>query len=72
MSWLSKAFKKSKRKGTGIFSWGKSNTVKKMVSQIPLAGDLLNAGLETLSSSSSKAQRKARASKTGKSWINIT
>ena len=47
MSWLSKAFKKSKRKGTGIFSWGKSNTVKKMVSQIPLAGDLLNAGIET-------------------------
>jgi len=72
MSWLSKQLSKSKKKGTGIFSWGKSDTVKAMVSQIPLAGDLLNAGLETLSSSSSKAQRKARASKTGKSWINIT
>ena len=25
MSWFSKALEKSKRKGTGIFSWGESN-----------------------------------------------
>lgn len=72
MSWLSKKLGKSKKKGTGIYSWGKSETLKSMVSQIPLAGDLLEAGLESLSSSSSKAQRKAQSAKSGKSWVNIS
>jgi hypothetical protein len=72
MSWLSKALGKSKSKGTGIFSWGSSPTVRSMVSQIPLAGPLLNAGLGALSKGSGKAQREATSAKTGASWIHIS
>jgi len=72
MSWLSKALGKSKRKGTGIFSWGSSPTVRSMVSQIPLAGALLNAGLGALSKSSGKAQRTATSAKTGDKWMHIS
>ena len=72
MSWLSKALGKSKRKGTGIFSWGSSPTVRAMVSQIPLAGNLLNAGLQSLSKGSGKAQRQATSAKTGRGWIHIS
>jgi hypothetical protein len=72
MSWLSKAIGKSKSKGTGIFSWGSSPTVRAMISKIPLAGDLLNAGLGALSKSSGKAQRTATSAKTGESWIHIS
>ena len=38
MSWLSKALKKSKRKGTGIFSWGKSKAFTSTVGKIPVIG----------------------------------
>lgn len=60
MSWLSSALKRSKRKGTGIYSWGKSSALQTVVQSIPLAGDLLSAGLTGLSSSSDKSRRKSR------------
>ncbi len=72
MSWLSKAIGKSKSKGTGIYSWGNSPTVRAMVSHIPGAGPLLSAGLGALSKSSGKAQRTATSAKTGASWIHIS
>jgi len=38
MSWLSAKLKKSKRKGTGVFSWGKNKTLTNTVSLIPGVG----------------------------------
>jgi len=42
MSWLSKKLKKSKRKGTGIFSWGKSKVVTSGLKLIPGVGKTLS------------------------------
>jgi len=38
MSWLSAKLKKSKRKGTGVFSWGKNKTLTSTVSLVPGVG----------------------------------
>jgi hypothetical protein len=47
MSWLSKKFKKSKKKGTGIFSWGKSKVLTSGLKLIPGIGANLSQGAET-------------------------
>ena len=60
MSWLSKKLSKSKRKGTGVFSWGDSPVVQQVVGSVPLAGDLINAGLDSLSDSSRKLKKASR------------
>jgi len=70
MSWLSKALGRSKKRGTGIYSWGKSSALQTVVSSIPLAGDLLSAGLSSLSSSSDKSRRKSR--QRGKQSVEFT
>ena len=48
MSWLSKKLKKSKSKGTGVFSWGKSKlaqgALKSLDAVIPGAGTILAGG----------------------------
>ena len=48
MSWLSKQLEKSKRKKTGIFSWGDSDLAKGIDLYIPGAGTALDAGLDAI------------------------
>ncbi len=48
MSWLSKQLEKSKRKKTGIFSWGNSDLAKGIDLYIPGAGTALDAGLDAI------------------------
>jgi hypothetical protein len=50
MSWLSKQLNKSKKKGTGIFSWGESDYAKVLDIYVPGAGTALDAGLDKLAS----------------------
>ena len=52
MSWLSKALKKSKKHGTGIYSWGKSDATKSLVGGIPGIGGIAVASMEALSEGS--------------------
>ena len=76
MSWLSKklGLDKAKKKGTGIYSWGKTDWVDNAVSYIPFAGNAINMGLDMLSDTSDKAkkaeQKRARESSSG-SWIHV-
>ena len=73
MSWLSKKLKKSRKKGTGIFSWGKSSWVENAVSAIPGVGNAINAGLDVLSDQSDKAKASAlKKSRKGTTWIHIS
>ena len=46
MSWFSKQWNKSKRKGTGIFSWGDSDLAK----LIPGVGGSIDSALDQLGS----------------------
>jgi hypothetical protein len=50
MSWLSKQLKKSKRKGTGIYSWGDSNLAKGLDLYVPGLGTGLDTALDALGS----------------------
>ena len=57
MSWLSKALKKSKKYGTGIYSWGKSDAAKSLVGGIPGVGGIAVASMEALSEGSDTYRR---------------
>jgi len=50
MSWLSKQIEKSKKKGTGIFSWGESDGAKVLDFYVPGAGTAIDKGLDSLAS----------------------
>ena len=52
MSWLSKALNISKKHGTGIYSWGKSDAAKSLVGGIPGVGGIAVASMEALSEGS--------------------
>ena len=54
MGWISSQFQKSKKAGTGIYSWGKSAAAKTLVGSIPGVGNIATASLESLSESSDK------------------
>ena len=75
MSWLSKklGLDKAKKKGTGIYSWGKTAWVENAVSAIPGVGNAINAGLDVLSDQSDKAKAIAlKKSRKGTTWIHIS
>lgn len=56
MSWLSDRLKRSKRRGTGIYSWGKSSEAMDLIGGIPGVGKLAVASLEGLSEGSDKVK----------------
>jgi len=73
MSWLSKklGLDKAKKKGTGIYSWGKTEWVENAVGAIPGVGNAINAGLDLLSDSSDKAKKAQQKKSRGGSWLHI-
>ena len=48
MSWLSKQLEKSKRKGTGIYSWGESDWLKVLDAFEPGLGTGLDSAADSL------------------------
>jgi len=73
MSWLSKklGLDKAKKKGTGIYSWGKTDWVENAVGAIPGVGGAINHGLDMLSDSSDKAKKAQQAKSRTGSWIHV-
>lgn len=60
MSWLSEQWKKSKRKKTGIFSWGDTNILKLLDLYEPGAGTAIDMGFDKLADGSGKGNISAK------------
>ena len=73
MSWLSKklGLDKAKKKGTGVYSWGKTPWLENAVATIPGVGSAINMGLDHLSDSSDKAKKAHQAKSRTGSWIHV-
>ena len=73
MSWLTKitGLDKSRKSGTGIYSWGKTDWVENAVGAIPGVGSALNMGLDMLSDSSDKAKKAQQVKSRTGSWIHV-
>lgn len=58
MSWLSKQLAKSKKKGTGIYSWGDSNLAKGLDIYVPGLGSGLDSALDALGNTAGGGTKK--------------
>ena len=63
MSWLSKALEKSKKKGTGIYSWGESDLAKYGDAIVPGLGSGLDSALDALGATAGNGKSNVPAPK---------